>query len=80
MTEDKVISHGSGSDEHPAVHPDQHAGQDPALRQRLKQDPSDEDAKLDVALDETMDASDPPANTAPGHDQPMPSSGFDDKD
>ncbi|SMF61442.1 hypothetical protein [Allosphingosinicella indica] len=50
----------------PASHPDQHAGQDEALAARLKKSPRDPDAKLDVALDETMDASDPPAGTQPG--------------
>lgn len=65
-----------GDSQHPAQHPEQRAGQDESLRTRLKQDPSDQDAQLDVALDETMDASDPPATTQPGHDQPVPSSGF----
>lgn len=50
----------------PASHPDQRAGQDETLAERLKQSPRDPDAKLDVALDETMDASDPPAGTQPG--------------
>lgn len=43
----------------------------------LKRDPSDEDAKLDVALDETFPTSDPPSNTQPGRgSDPAPSSGF----
>jgi hypothetical protein len=66
----------SGSPHHPAVHPKQRAGQDESLRARLKEDPTCQDAQLDVALDETMDASDPPSTTQPGHDQPVPSSGF----
>jgi hypothetical protein len=66
----------SGNPDHPAHHPDQQAGQDESLRRRLKEDPSDPDAKLDVGLDETMDASDPPAITQPGGDEPVPSSGF----
>jgi hypothetical protein len=66
----------SGDADHPAQHPEQCAGQDGNLRRRLKEDPADQDAQLDVALDETMDASDPPANTQPGHDQPVPSSGY----
>ena len=45
-------------------------------RQRLRDDPSDMDAKVDVGSDESMDASDPPSTSAPGRDMPMPSSGF----
>ncbi len=43
----------------------------------LARDPHHEDAKLDVGLDESFPSSDPPAITAPGHDEPAPSSGFD---
>jgi hypothetical protein len=44
---------------------------------RLKNDPSHEDAKLDVALDESFPTSDPPSNTQPGKGlDPAPSSGF----
>lgn len=44
----------------------------------LKRDPGDEDAKLDVALDETFPTSDAPSNTQPGKGKdPAPSSGFD---
>lgn len=67
----------SGSADHPAHHPRQRAGQDESLRERLEEDPTDPDAKLDVGLDETMDASDPPSMTQPGAaDEPAPSSGF----
>jgi hypothetical protein len=46
----------------------------------LKQNPSDEDAKLDIALDESFPTSDPPANTQPGKGlDPAPSSGFRDQ-
>jgi len=45
---------------------------------RLRRNPSDEDAKLDVALDETFPTSDPPSNTQPGKGKdPAPSSGYD---
>lgn len=45
---------------------------------RLQRDPGDEDAKLDVALDESFPTSDPPANTQPGKGKdPAPSSGYD---
>jgi hypothetical protein len=45
---------------------------------RLLRDPANEDAKLDVALDESFPTSDPPANTQPGKGKdPPPSSGYD---
>lgn len=66
----------SGDSAHPAEHPDQRAGQDESLQRRLEENPGDPDAKLDVGLDETMDASDPPSVTQPGCDEPVPSSGF----
>ena len=44
----------------------------------LKRDPSDENAKLDVAIDETFPSSDAPSNTQPGKGKdPPPSSGYD---
>ena len=47
---------------------------------RLKRDPSDEDAKLDVALDESFPSSDPPSNTQPGKGKdPPPSTGYDEE-
>jgi hypothetical protein len=47
------------------------------LERKLKQDPDDDDAKVDVGSDESMDASDPPAASQPGQsDDPVPSSGF----
>lgn len=46
--------------------------------ERLRRNPSDEDAKLDVALDESFPTSDPPSNTQPGKGKdPAPSSGYD---
>ncbi|HEX7873403.1 MAG TPA: hypothetical protein VF475_10860 [Sphingobium sp.] len=39
--------------------------------------PLDNEEKLEAGLEESMDASDPPAATAPGdHGDPVPSSGF----
>lgn len=55
------------------------AGQDESIAERLAADPEDPDAKLDTALDESMDASDPPAQTQPGADAPAPSSGYDEE-
>lgn len=47
---------------------------------RLRRDPAHEDAKLDVALDETFPTSDPPSNTQPGKGKdPAPSSGYDEE-
>lgn len=41
---------------------------------RLQRDPADEDAKLDIALDESFPSSDPPSITQPhkGKDTPPP--------
>lgn len=57
--------------------PEQDAGQDPSIRERLKKDPYDADAKIDEGSDESMDASDPPSAALPGVADPAPSSGFD---
>lgn len=47
------------------------------LEQKLKRNPDDCDAKIDVGSDQSMDASDPPAAAQPGqNDEPVPSSGF----
>jgi hypothetical protein len=47
------------------------------LERKLKLNPDDLDAKVDVGSDESMDASDPPAAAQPGQsDDPVPSSGF----
>ena len=47
------------------------------LEHKLKRDPDDQDAKVDVGSDESMDASDPPATSQPGQtDEPVPSSTF----
>ena len=54
-----------------AQHPDQQAGQDTSIAERLEADPADEDAKLDAGLDESMDASDPPSLTQPGRNDDL---------
>ena len=46
------------------------------LELKLKKNPDDQNAKVDVGSDESMDASDPVAATAPGGNEPAPSSGF----
>ena len=50
---------------------------DKELEHKLKHNPDDQDAKVDVGSDESMDASDPSAATQPGQkDDPVPSSTF----
>jgi len=46
------------------------------LELKLKKNPDNDDAKVDVGSDESMDASDPVAVTSPGGNEPAPSSGF----
>lgn len=56
------------------------AGTDSSIEERLEKNPESKQARLDRALDESMDASDPPATTQPVHShQPAPSSGYDEE-
>ena len=56
------------------------AGTDTSIAERLERNPESQEARLDRALDESMDASDPPASTQPVHShEPVASSGFDAK-
>ena len=50
------------------------------IEERLRANPKDCEAKIDAGSDESMDASDPPSVVQPEHDEPVPSSGFDDED
>ncbi len=50
------------------------------LELKLKKNPNDKDAKVDVGSDESMDASDPVSVTIPGGGEPAPSSGFPDEE
>ena len=60
--------------------PRQDAGQDASIAARLERDPESKEARLDNALDESMDASDPPASTQPVHNTaPAASSGYDEE-
>lgn len=45
----------------------------------LQHDPSDEGARLEIALDESFPTSDAPGHSRPGTSDPAPSSGYDDK-
>jgi hypothetical protein len=56
------------------------AGSDESIEQRLQKNPESKEARLDRALDESMDASDPPASTQPVHNHgPAASSGYDEE-
>lgn len=47
------------------------------LEQKVRRNPKDEDAKVDLGSDESMDASDPPSSSQPGcAGEPVPSSSF----
>ena len=52
---------------------------DKELEEKLKKHPHDEEAKVDLGSDESMDASDPPTAAQPGSNEPVPSSGFPDE-
>ena len=54
--------------------PRQEAGQDTSIEARLEKNPESKEAKLDRALDESMDASDPPSSTQPVHSIDPPAS------
>jgi hypothetical protein len=53
---------------------------EPELEEKLKRHPRDKNAKVDVGSDESMDASDPPSVVQQEHNEPVPSSGFEDGD
>ena len=56
------------------------AGTDSSIEEWLEKNPESKQARLDRALDESMDASDPPATTQPVHShQAPPSSGYDEE-
>lgn len=79
MGEERLADRSSPDADHDSQK-EQTAGQDRAIRERLKRKPDDPDAKLDEGLDESMDASDPPAVTSPAASkEPAPSSGYDEE-
>jgi hypothetical protein len=49
---------------------------EPELEERLRKNPEDADARVDVGVDQSMDASDPPSAVQPDSGEPVPSSGF----
>lgn len=61
--------------------PRQDAGRDVSIAKRLERNPESPEAQLDNALDESMDASDPPSSTQPvNSNQPAASSGYDEEE
>lgn len=65
----------SNTDPHPL--PPEQAAPSRETELKLKKNPDDEDAKIDLGSDESMDASDPSSAAQPGNDgEPVPSSGF----
>ena len=64
----------------PAPPPILSGAPDPSIELKVKKHPEDQDAKVDLGSDESMDASDPSAAAQPGtSNEPVPSSGFPDK-
>ena len=53
---------------------------DSELEEKLRKNPTDPDAKVDVGSDESMDASDPSSAVQPEANEPVPSSGFEEDD
>ena len=69
-----VVNDGKKTDAPPPVFS---APPERELERKLKRNPDDDDAKVDVGSDESMDASDPSAASQPGqNDKAVPSSGF----
>ncbi len=61
---------------HPHATPEVREAHDAEDHGALALDPSHEEGKLDVGLDESFPSSDPAAATQPGHSDPAPSSGY----
>ncbi len=77
-TIDETMSVAPPADEESGPTQQKDAGHDESIAQRLERNPESKEARLDRALDESMDASDPPASTQPVHNHgPAPSSGYD---
>lgn len=69
-----VKKHQTGQSDAPP--PTLSGAPDRELELKVKKHPDDDDAKVDLGSDESMDASDPISTTQPGTDKPAPSSGF----
>lgn len=80
QTDDALDRLSVAPEEREAQDPRQEAGQDKSIQKRLDKNPESTEAQLDRGLDESMDASDPPAVTQPGTSaEPPASSGFDEE-
>ena len=77
MTDAKHDPSKTGQDNSPPE-PTMSGAPDRELELKLKKNPDDDDAKVDVGSDESMDASDPVAVTAPGGGEPAPWAGVPD--
>jgi hypothetical protein len=77
MTDQKTDQKKSGEERPPPTMSD---APDQAIELKVKKHPEDEDAKVDLGSDESMDASDPSSAAQPGNsNEPAPSSGFPEK-
>jgi hypothetical protein len=74
MTEDIKHAEQAGQAAPPA--PTLSGDPERELELKLKKDPGDKQAQVDVGSDQSMDASDPSSATQPGGNEPVPSSGF----
>jgi hypothetical protein len=73
-----AVAPGPENEEKKAPAAPKDAGADKSIVERLERNPESKEARLDRALDESMDASDPPASTQPVHNhEPPESSGYD---
>ncbi|HEX8301522.1 hypothetical protein [Sphingomonas sp.] len=61
------VAPGPGDAGKPAPVGSADAGTDASIAERLARNPESSEARLDRGLDESMDASDPPASTQPVH-------------
>ena len=74
MTDQKTDQKKSGEKPPP---PTLSGAPDQAIELKVKKHPEDDDAKVDLGSDESMDASDPSSAAQPGTSkEPAPSSGF----
>ncbi len=76
MRKEDILTGSTPTDDEAQKAPTQNRAPERELELKLKKNPDDQDAKVDVGSDESMDASDPVAVTSPGGNKPVPSSGF----
>ncbi len=76
MTKPSLASGNKRESRTPPI-PEVREAHDAAHHQILKDDPSDDEARLEIALDESFPTSDAPGHARPGTSEPAPSSGYD---